>query len=71
MQTLLPVGWCITVGLSRSCDHLISGAMENWGLITYRDRMLLVDPKETPEATKQLVAIVVGNQPLSFKFVVK
>ena len=45
--------------------------MENWGLITYRDRLLLVDSKETPEATKQLVAIVVGNQPLSFKFVLK
>ena len=48
-----------------SCDlsvwFLFPGAMENWGLITYRDRMLLVDPKETPEATKQIVAIVVGT----------
>ena len=48
--------------LVKSCDcHVILGAMENWGLITYRDRLLLVDPKETPESSKQLVAIVVGK----------
>ena len=39
----------------------ITGAMENWGLVTYRERRLLVDPVNTPAITKQDVAIVVGE----------
>lgn len=35
------------------------GAMENWGLVTYRERLLLVN-EDTPERSKQTVAIVVG-----------
>ena len=39
----------------------LSGAMENWGLVTYRERRLLVDPVNTPAIIKQDVAIVVGE----------
>ncbi|KAL5489625.1 hypothetical protein EMCRGX_G018741 [Ephydatia muelleri] len=38
-----------------------AGAMENWGLVTYRERVLLVD-KNTPLTTKQYVALVVGHE---------
>ena len=34
--------------------------MENWGLVTYRETALLVDPQNTSSGTKQWVAIVVG-----------
>ena len=40
---------------------LFLGAMENWGLVTYRERILLVDPVNTSQATKQYVALVVGE----------
>lgn len=39
-----------------------SGAMENWGLITYREQTLLVDPKNTSLHTKQYVAMVVAHE---------
>ena len=38
-----------------------AGAMENWGLVTYRERLLLVDPTDTSLQSKQLVALVVGK----------
>ena len=38
------------------------GAMENWGLITYRRTALLVDEKESSAASQQHVAIVVGHE---------
>ncbi len=39
-----------------------SGAMENWGLITYREQTLLVDPANTSLPTKQYVAMVVAHE---------
>lgn len=39
-----------------------SGAMENWGLITYREQTLLVDPENTTISTKQYVAMVVAHE---------
>lgn len=39
-----------------------SGAMENWGLITYREQTLLVDPKNTSTGVKQFVAMVVAHE---------
>lgn len=49
------------------CDHVAipdfsSGAMENWGLITYRERCLLVDPETTSQATRELVAGVILHE---------
>ncbi|MEK7647366.1 MAG: M1 family metallopeptidase [Patescibacteria group bacterium] len=37
-------------------------AMENWGLITYRETALLVDPKNVSAARQQRVAIVVAHE---------
>lgn len=39
-----------------------AGAMENWGLVTYREICLLVDPENTSAVRKQYVAIVVGHE---------
>lgn len=39
-----------------------SGAMENWGLVTYREQCMLVDPKNTSLPTKQYVAMVVAHE---------
>lgn len=50
----------------KKCDFVAlpdfaSGAMENWGLITFREQTLLVDP-QTSLNTKQYVAIVVAHE---------
>lgn len=39
-----------------------SGAMENWGLITYREIALLVDPKATSLSAKQYAATVIAHE---------
>jgi aminopeptidase N len=39
-----------------------AGAMENWGLITYREIALLVDPDSTSIATKEYVALVIAHE---------
>ncbi len=39
-----------------------SGAMENWGCVTYREHALLVDPDNTTLGTKQWVAMVVAHE---------
>lgn len=39
-----------------------SGAMENWGLVTYREACLLVDEGNTPADTKQYVATVIAHE---------
>jgi puromycin-sensitive aminopeptidase len=39
-----------------------AGAMENWGLITYRETALLVDPENTSSRVRQWVALVVGHE---------
>ncbi|MEI7631915.1 MAG: M1 family metallopeptidase [bacterium] len=39
-----------------------SGAMENWGCITFREQCMLVDPNNTSIATKQYVAMVVAHE---------
>lgn len=49
------------------CDHVAlpdfsSGAMENWGLITYREMALLADPKTTSVASKHYVATVIAHE---------
>jgi aminopeptidase N len=49
------------------CDFIAlpdfaSGAMENWGCITFREQALLVDPKNTSLHLKQYVANVVAHE---------
>ncbi|KAK6166547.1 hypothetical protein SNE40_023207 [Patella caerulea] len=39
-----------------------AGAMENWGLVTYRETALLVDPNNTSSHVRQWVALVVGHE---------
>lgn len=38
------------------------GAMENWGLITYREECLLVDPANTSTIKKQNISLVVAHE---------
>lgn len=49
------------------CDHVAlpdfsSGAMENWGLITYREMALLADPKTTSISSKHYIATVIAHE---------
>lgn len=39
-----------------------SGAMENWGCITFREQCMLVDPQNTSLPVKQYVAMVVAHE---------
>ena len=48
-------------------DHIAlpdfsSGAMENWGLITYREIALLADPKTTSISSRQYIATVIAHE---------
>lgn len=53
-----PLAKCDLVAL----PDFASGAMENWGCITFREHALLVDPENTTLATKQYVALVVAHE---------
>jgi len=49
------------------CDHVAlpdfsSGAMENWGLITYREMLLLANPKTTSVSCKHYIAAVIAHE---------
>lgn len=39
-----------------------AGAMENWGLVTFRETALLIDPKNSSVAAKQRVAEVIDHE---------
>jgi len=39
-----------------------SGAMENWGLITYREIALLADPETTSISSRQYIATVIAHE---------
>lgn len=39
-----------------------AGAMENWGLVTYREAYLVLDPDNTSLEMKQLVATVIAHE---------
>lgn len=57
-KTPYPLAKCDQVAL----PDFESGAMENWGLITYREAALLSDPENISISTQQLVAIVVAHE---------
>ncbi len=57
-DTPYPLEKCDFVAL----PDFASGAMENWGLITFREQALLVDPKNTSLHLKQYVANVVAHE---------
>ena len=39
-----------------------AGAMENWGLITYRETAMLYDPVMSSESNKQRVTVVITHE---------
>ena len=39
-----------------------AGAMENWGAITFRETILLYDPKTSSTRTKQFIAEVISHE---------
>ena len=45
-----------------SIPDFVSGAMENWGLITFRETNILFDPMEASASNKQRVATVVAHE---------
>ncbi|XP_053392901.1 glutamyl aminopeptidase-like [Mercenaria mercenaria] len=45
-----------------SIPDFVSGAMENWGLITFRETNILYDPEQSSSANKQRVATVVAHE---------
>ncbi len=45
-----------------SLPDFAAGAMENWGLVTYRETALLVDPQQSAESARQRVAEVVDHE---------
>ncbi len=53
-----PLAKCDLVAL----PDFASGAMENWGCITFREQTLLVDPSNTSLPVKQFVAMVVAHE---------
>lgn len=53
-----PLAKCDLIAL----PDFASGAMENWGCITFREQTLLVDPQNTSLPTKQHVAMVVAHE---------
>jgi aminopeptidase N len=45
-----------------ACPDFSSGAMENWGLITYRERVLLAYPGETGQSQLEQIALVIAHE---------
>lgn len=51
----------------QKCDHAAipdfsAGAMENWGLVTYREAALLADPDTAPQSSKEIIAEVIAHE---------
>ncbi len=53
-----PLAKCDMVAL----PDFSSGAMENWGLITFRESVLIAEPKTISQSSKEYVALVVCHE---------
>jgi aminopeptidase N len=53
-----PLAKCDLIAL----PDFASGAMENWGCITFREHGMLLDPANTSLSTKQYIAMVVSHE---------
>ncbi|HUY52982.1 MAG TPA: M1 family metallopeptidase [Candidatus Dormibacteraeota bacterium] len=53
-----PIDKCDLIAL----PDFASGAMENWGCITFREQAMLVDPKRSSLINKQYVALVIAHE---------
>lgn len=56
------IEFVISVSDMIAIPDFVSGAMEHWGLITYRETNMLYDPKEASPANQQRVAVVVAHE---------
>jgi aminopeptidase N len=45
-----------------ACPDFSAGAMENWGLVTYRERLLLAYPGETAQSTLEYINIIIAHE---------
>jgi aminopeptidase N len=45
-----------------ACPDFSNGAMENWGLITYRERVLLAYPGQTGQSMLEQIALVIAHE---------
>ena len=57
-NTTFPLPKCDMV----SIPEFAAGAMENWGLVTYRENALMIDPEKASSITRQRVASVVAHE---------
>lgn len=57
-QTKYPLPHSYQLGL----PDFSAGAMENWGLVTYREAAILIDPDNTSLSVKQYVATVITHE---------
>ncbi|MGI9028351.1 MAG: M1 family metallopeptidase [Candidatus Saccharimonadales bacterium] len=57
-QTPFPLKKCDQVAL----PDFESGAMENWGLITYREIALLTEPQNRSQSSEQYVSMVIAHE---------
>ena len=42
--------------------EFLFGAMENWGLVVYKEKSMLYDPLDTAEIDKQFVTMVISHE---------
>ncbi|XP_039445370.1 aminopeptidase N-like [Culex pipiens pallens] len=43
-------------------DHFWAGAMENWGLVTYRESAILFDPETQPDSDKVGIVSIIAHE---------
>lgn len=61
-QTKFALGFPLPKVDMVAIPNFAAGAMENWGLVLYREGSLLVDAERSSEADKQSVVITVAHE---------